>query len=98
VDAFVAEVAPTVPVWLGRGQCLEQHGAGEPYLPLLEALGRWGRGPDGQQLAAVLRQQAPSWLVQLPARNRSGCENLSLVVTSLSAVPCRHGNTGGIII
>ena len=30
--------------------------------------------------------------------NRSGCENLSLVVTSLSAVPCRHGNTGGIII
>src|SRR5262245_41018338 len=30
--------------------------------------------------------------------NRTGCENLSLVVTSLSAVPCRHGNTGGIII
>jgi integrase/recombinase XerC len=29
---------------------------------------------------------------------RSGCENLSLVVTSLSVVPCRHGNTGGIII
>ena len=31
-------------------------------------------------------------------RIRSGCENLSLVVTSLSAVPYRHGNTGGIII
>src|SRR5262245_22669038 len=30
--------------------------------------------------------------------NRSGCENFRLVVTSLSAVPCRHGNTGGIII
>jgi P-type E1-E2 ATPase len=29
---------------------------------------------------------------------RSGCENLSLVVTPLSAVPCRHGHTSGIII
>jgi predicted ATPase/DNA-binding winged helix-turn-helix (wHTH) protein len=67
VDAFVARVAPTARVWLGRGQCLEQHGVGEPYLPLLEALGRWGRGPDGGQLVAVLRQQAPSWLLQLPA-------------------------------
>jgi hypothetical protein len=28
----------------------------------------------------------------------SGCENLSLVVTPLSAVPCRHGHTSGIII
>src|SRR5262245_60168421 len=67
VDAFVAQVVATEAVWLGQGQCLEQHGAGEPYLPLLEALGRWGRGPDGRQLVAVLRQQAPSWLVQLPA-------------------------------
>jgi DNA-binding winged helix-turn-helix (wHTH) protein/predicted ATPase len=67
VDAFVAQMAPTVPVWIGRGQCLEQHGAGEPYLPLLEALGRLGRGPDGSQLVSVLRQQAPSWLLQLPA-------------------------------
>ena len=53
-------------VWIGRGQCIEHYGAGEPYLPLLEALGRLGRGPDGAQLVAVLRQQAPSWLVQLP--------------------------------
>jgi hypothetical protein len=67
VDAFVAQLTPPEAMWIGRGQCLEQHGAGEPYLPLLEALGRWGRGADGGQLVAVLRQQAPSWLVQLPA-------------------------------
>jgi predicted ATPase/DNA-binding winged helix-turn-helix (wHTH) protein len=67
VDAFVAQVAPTAPIWLGHGQCLEQHGAGEPYLPLLAALGGLGRGPDGPQLVAVLRQQAPSWLLHLPA-------------------------------
>ena len=29
---------------------------------------------------------------------RSGCENFSLVVTSLSVVPCCHGNPGGMII
>jgi len=67
VDAFVAQITATEPVWRGWGQCLEQHGAGEPYLPLLEVLGRWGRGPDGSQLVAMLRQQAPSWLLQLPA-------------------------------
>jgi hypothetical protein len=30
VDAFVAQGASTEPVWIGRGQCLEQHGSGEP--------------------------------------------------------------------
>jgi spore coat protein CotH len=29
-------------------------------------------------------------------RNRLGCENLSLAITSPSGVPCRHGNTGNI--
>jgi DNA-binding winged helix-turn-helix (wHTH) protein/predicted ATPase len=67
VDAFVAQLAATALVWHGRGQCIEQHGAGEPYLPLLEALGRLGRGPDGGSLLALLHQQAPSWLVHLPA-------------------------------
>src|SRR5262249_55228641 len=30
--------------WLGRGQCVEHYGTSEPYLPILEALGRLGRG------------------------------------------------------
>ena len=30
-------------LWIGRGQCIEQYGAGEAYLPLLEALGQMGR-------------------------------------------------------
>jgi len=53
--------------WLGRGQCVEQHGAGEAYLPLLEALGRIGRAPDGEQFITILQQHAPTWLVQMPA-------------------------------
>lgn len=67
VDTFVAQLAGQVPVWIGHGQCIEQYGAGEAYLPLLEALGQMGRTPDGPQLVALLHQQAPSWLLQMPA-------------------------------
>ena len=41
-------------LWLGHGQCIEQYGAGEAYLPVLEALGRLCRGPDGERLVALL--------------------------------------------
>jgi predicted ATPase len=67
VDAFVAEVAAAGTAGIGRGQCIESYGAGEAYLPLLEALGRLSRGPDGERLVACLRQYAPTWLAQLPA-------------------------------
>jgi DNA-binding winged helix-turn-helix (wHTH) protein/predicted ATPase len=67
VDTFVTQLAGQAPVWIGHGQCIEQYGAGEAYLPLLEALGQMGRTPDGPQLVALLRQQAPSWLLQMPA-------------------------------
>ena len=67
VDAFVKQVQAKTALWIGRGQCVEQYGAGEAYLPLLEALGRLGRTPGGEQLVAALWHQAPSWLVHLPA-------------------------------
>src|SRR5262249_30833293 len=52
--------------WLGRGQCIEQYGPGEPYMPILEALGRLCREPGGEQLITLLTQHAPTWLVQQP--------------------------------
>ena len=67
VETFVAQVAAKAPVWIAHGQCIEQYGAGEPYLPVLEGLGRLCRGPDGDEIVAVLHQVAPSWLVHLPA-------------------------------
>jgi DNA-binding winged helix-turn-helix (wHTH) protein/predicted ATPase len=67
VDAFLAEAAAAPTVWSGRGQCIEHYGAGEAYLPLLDALGRLGRGPQGARLVACLRQYAPTWLAQLSA-------------------------------
>jgi predicted ATPase len=57
---------PVPEVWMGRGQCIEQYGAGEAFMPLLEIAGQLCRGPNRDQTRALLRQYAPSWLVQLP--------------------------------
>ncbi len=68
IDLFVARAGEEhVPLWIGRGQCIEHYGSGEPYLPVLEALGRLGRDHARGAIRAVLRQYAPSWLLQLPA-------------------------------
>ncbi|WP_089936581.1 winged helix-turn-helix domain-containing protein [Candidatus Entotheonella palauensis] len=67
VDAFVDQIASSGAIRIGRGQCIEHYGAGEPYLPLLEALGRLGKGPDGTCIKTVLHHHAPSWLLQLPS-------------------------------
>src|SRR5262249_40033116 len=67
VETFEASVWPESALWIGHGQCIEQYGAGEAYLPLLEALDRLCRGPGGERLVALLAQYAPSWVVQLPA-------------------------------
>ena len=37
VDTFVTQLTDQTSLWLGHGQCIEQYGAGEAYLPLLEA-------------------------------------------------------------
>ena len=48
-----------------RGQCVEQqHGSGEPYLPVLEALAELCRSDSA--VAPLLRAVAPTWLLQLP--------------------------------
>jgi predicted ATPase len=66
VEAFLARVRGDRTLWIGHGQCIEQYGAGDAYLPVLEALGRLCRGPEGQHFSAFLDQYAPSWLVQMP--------------------------------
>ena len=61
IDNFAAEIRPALCV---HGQCVEQHGAGEPYLPVLDALGVLCR--SDATLPALLRAVAPTWLIQLP--------------------------------
>jgi DNA-binding winged helix-turn-helix (wHTH) protein/predicted ATPase len=53
--------------WVGRGQCIEQYGGGEAYLPVLEAMSHLCRSAEGEQVVTILTQYAPTWLVQMPA-------------------------------
>jgi DNA-binding winged helix-turn-helix (wHTH) protein/predicted ATPase len=52
IEAFLGGLDPR-DAWLAKGECVEQYGAGEAYLPILSALDALGR--------------APAWLAQLPS-------------------------------
>jgi DNA-binding winged helix-turn-helix (wHTH) protein len=65
VDAFLHRQAAERQMWVGRGQCVEQYGEGEAYLPVLEALRQVAQEPAGNRVASTLRQHAPTWLVQI---------------------------------
>ena len=67
VQAFLDSFTQKGSVRIGRGQCIEQYGVGEPYMPVLEALSRLGQEPGGEQLIEVLNRFAPTWLTQMPA-------------------------------
>ena len=66
VDALVADARGDPRVRVAHGQCLEHHGAGEAYLPVLEALGRLCRGSGGDEVVGFLAARAPMWLAQMP--------------------------------
>ena len=61
VETFVSRCGAAV---IAQGQCVEQYGTGEPYLPVLQALADLCRAyPD---LIGLMRTCAPAWLLQLP--------------------------------
>jgi hypothetical protein len=66
VDLFVASLPMPSEVGLGRGHCVDLCGAGEPYLPLLDALGQLGQSPHREALRRVLQRYASTWLGHLP--------------------------------
>src|SRR5262249_28717160 len=49
-----------------NGQCIQQHGQREPYMPVLDALEQVLRSPLGPTLTSHLRRIAPCWYVQIP--------------------------------
>ncbi len=65
VDTFARSIASDRSIRIGRGQCLEQYGTSEAYLPVLEAIGRLCR--EQGQVVDVLRAHAPMWLLQMPS-------------------------------
>ncbi len=65
VDAFEATIPGNANIRVARGQCLEQYGTGEAYLPVLEAIDRLCR--DERGVVELLRSHAPMWLLQMPS-------------------------------
>jgi predicted ATPase len=68
VNEFLHSVAAADDsVLIGYGQCVEQFGEREPYMPALEGLERLSHGKGRNAVVSALRSLAPSWLAQLPA-------------------------------
>jgi predicted ATPase/DNA-binding winged helix-turn-helix (wHTH) protein len=67
IERFLAETAGGDPLRVAQGRCIETHGAGEAYLPLLEAMTRLCREPGGPSVTRLLRHHAPTWLAQMPS-------------------------------
>ncbi|HEX3248257.1 MAG TPA: AAA family ATPase [Pyrinomonadaceae bacterium] len=65
IDAFVQNLEADDTIRIGSGQCLEQYGTSEAYLPVLDAIGRLCR--EQPQALDVLRAHAPMWLLQMPS-------------------------------
>jgi DNA-binding winged helix-turn-helix (wHTH) protein/predicted ATPase len=65
VDAFVRGPAADSGLLIATGQCLEQYGTSEAYLPVLEAVSQLCR--DHPAVVEVLRTHAPMWLLQMPS-------------------------------
>ena len=74
VRAFLDQVGSGV--WVASGQCVEQYGKGEPYLPIVEALDRIVRDVRYREANRVVSEHAPSWVdqfslpSQMPTRRR----------------------------
>jgi predicted ATPase len=63
VETFLKRIDPSVCIL--RGQCLEQYGSGEAYLPILDALSRLADEHDAHAIQ-TLRTYAPTWITQIP--------------------------------
>lgn len=66
VAAFVQKVDAGSAI-IAHGQCLDHHGVGEPYLPLIEAVTRLATSANGDRVRRILAARAPSWLALMPS-------------------------------
>jgi DNA-binding winged helix-turn-helix (wHTH) protein/tetratricopeptide (TPR) repeat protein len=71
VKSFLDTIDPRV-AFLGSGQCVEQYGPGEPYMPILDAFSRLGQKSNGRLVIETLKKFAPTWLAQMPGLQTYG--------------------------
>ena len=65
VEAFLADVAAGGRSTIARGRCSERLAGTEAYLPLLEALESLLQDGNHSDVAAVMKQAAPTWYAQV---------------------------------
>jgi DNA-binding winged helix-turn-helix (wHTH) protein/predicted ATPase len=66
-NCFLEQLHAEHLVRIAHGQCLDQHGAGEPYLPLIEAVTRLAGQQPGPAVKEIFSAKAPSWAPQMPS-------------------------------
>ena len=67
-ESFLASVRRRYPdTLIAKGVCIEQYGAGEAYLPFLEALNLLVTSYTRERVLAPLGVNAPTWCLHLPA-------------------------------
>src|SRR5262245_15715877 len=62
-DGLGAGAHGSAPVLVARGQCVEQYGPAEPFLPLLDGLARLSRQPGGAWATEILANCLPAGLL-----------------------------------
>ena len=65
VDRFLDSPAAKSAL-VGRGQCADQYGAGDAYLPIFEALGTLCDGAPSGDARELLVRHAPDWASHMP--------------------------------
>jgi DNA-binding winged helix-turn-helix (wHTH) protein/predicted ATPase len=86
IGAFLKTLPATFGVIGAVGLCVEQYGAGEAYLPILDILEQMCNLPICDTVIEHLRQYAPSWLVGLPVLV-SGRERAELARQTAASMP-----------
>ena len=83
IRAFLESLQNRPDILVLHGQCVDQRGASEAYLPLLEALGRAGQSDPA--ITAMLTHYAPAWLSQLPALARGTQQETDQLAVGVTA-------------
>lgn len=72
IEMFIDQVSQTSQInncapMILRMRCVKHFGEGEALMPMIEAMEKRCRGPEGAKLIESLRKHAPVWLAQLPS-------------------------------
>jgi len=66
VNTFCQKAEKRCTMLLIKGQCVENFGSGEPYRPILEALGDLCRTNNSALVLSKMKRCAPRWLLLMP--------------------------------